>query len=224
MPRDKKSRSSRKANSRPSNPTKNIVHAAAISGEAYLESRVLDVLCRSTLRQGLTPGELNKKSSETWQKALAVKLGLKKSKATSSDAQGYLYELWERGLIFVEPPSPGKKSIRVWAVENARARFPLLCPAPGTHSERETALTQQTLKSAYDNFVPDHLGGFVPIFKVRRQLSASKEEFDNLLKDLNELDDPVIDLLGGDPQQYTEDQKQDSLWRGENLFLRMRWR
>ncbi len=109
-------------------------------------------------------------------------------------------------------------------MEHARVKFPLVCTAPATPPVRQSTLTDQSLKTAYDKFVPDHLGGFVPIFKVRRELAAPREEFDNLLKHLNELDEPVLELHGGDPQVYTEDQKQDSLRRGENLFLRMRWR
>jgi len=77
---------------------------------------------------------------------------------------------------------------------------------------------------AYNKFVPQHLGGFVPIYKVRRELEAPREDFDALLRSLNERDEPILELFGGDPQKFTDDQKNDSLWRGENLLLRMRWR
>jgi hypothetical protein len=224
MPPKETSKNSRTTKIQPAKTPKPKADAKPVLGEAYLETRVLETLKNQTVQDGLTLGGLKDKCKPDWLRGLAVKLGLKKPEATLTDALSFIYDLWKRGLVFAEPPARGRKAVRFWCLEHARLKFPLACADRGTQAARDSTLTQESLKTAYDKFVPDHLGGFVPVFKVRRELAAPREEFDNLLKSLNELDDPVIDLLGGDPQQYTEDQKQDSLWRGTNLFLRMRWR
>jgi hypothetical protein len=224
MPKENTSKRSGRGQTRSVEGPKTIANAERVLGEAVLEGKVLEVLKAHTANDGLSLGDLTKKCGVVWRRGLAAKQRLKRTEATATDAQGFIYHLWERGIVFAEPPAQGKRAARIWSMENARMKFPLACLACGAPTKRDHTLTQQSLKSAYDKFVPDHLGAFVPIFKVRRELAAPREEFDNLLKSLNEMDDPVLDLLGGDPQQYTEDQKQDSLWRGENLFLRMRWR
>lgn len=208
----------------PAKGLKKMAKAKPAIGEGALEGKVLEVLKAHNADDGLSFGDLTKKCGASWRRGLAARQGLKKSEATATDAQGFIYHLWERGLVFAEPPAQGKRAARFWSVEKARIRFPLACTADGTPGTRVQKLTRQSLKKAYDKFLPNHVGGFVPIFKVRRELAVPREEFDNLLKSLNEMDDPVLDLVGGDPQHYTEEQKQDSLWRGENLFLRMRWR
>lgn len=224
MPKEKKSKSSQSASSGPAKAPRTKAGAREELGEAFLEDKVLETLKKRTAEKGLTLGDLVEKCGAVWRRELASKLGLKKSEAKSADAQGFTYDLWRRGLLFTEPPEQGKRSARIWAMEHARVKFPLVCAAPEPQTAHQSTLTEKSLKTAYDKFVPEHLGGFVPIFKVRRELAAPREDFDNLLKQLNELDEPVLELHGGDPQVYTDDQKQDSLRRGENLFLRMRWR
>jgi hypothetical protein len=191
--------------------------------EKELEDRVLQVLEKQH-EQGLTCGELSKKCRSDWRRGLAIKLRIKRVEAGLRDVQSFIYDLWMRGLVFSEPPGRGKVASRFWFLDTAKDRFPLLCPGSSSQSSSVGPLSKDQLKGAYDKFVPQHLGGFVPIFKVRRELAAPKEDFDKLLRGLNERDNPILELLGGDPQKYTEDQKKDSFWRGDNLFLRMRWR
>ncbi|AFM24528.1 hypothetical protein [Desulfomonile tiedjei] len=194
-----------------------------VLSEAELQARLLQVLEKQEER-GFTCGELSKKCGLDWRRGLAVKLGAKKPEAGSQDVQSFVYDLWRRGLVFSEPPGKGKRSCRFWSMIGARAHFPLAFPSSAAQMSEPNALSVDRLKSAYDKFVPQHLGGFVPIYKVRRELEAFKEEFDTLLRNLNERDEPVLELLGGDPQKFTDDQKNDSFRRGDHLFLRMRWR
>jgi hypothetical protein len=187
-----------------------------------LESKVLQVLSNSG--DGLTIGELSKKCGIIWWRGLALKLGIESDKPRTKDVQRFVYELWVKGSIFSEPPTAGKKACRFWSLVAARMKFPKAYPNVAAQIALTYELSTESLRRAYDKFVPEHLGGFVPIYKVRRHLGVPREAFDSLIKGLNEKDEPVLELLGGDPQKFTEDQKQDSLWRGDNLFLRMRWR
>ncbi len=194
-----------------------------VFSQAELEARLLQVL-EKQLEQGFTCGELPKKCGLDWRRGLAAKLGAKKPEAGSQDVQSFVYDLWRRGLVFSEPPGKGKRSCRFWSMTAAKAHFPLAFPSSAAQISEQGALSVDRLKSAYDKFVPQHLGGFVPIYKVRRELEAFKEEFDTLLRSLNERDEPLLELLGGDPQKFSDDQKNDSFRRGDHLFLRMRWR
>ncbi|MFC1834285.1 hypothetical protein ACFL2Q_06065 [Thermodesulfobacteriota bacterium] len=83
---------------------------------------------------------------------------------------------------------------------------------------------EATIKTAYDKFAPEHIGGFVPIYKVRRELGCPREEFDRGRRGLNELADPIIELHEGDPSRYSPSRRHDSLKLDQNLYLRMRWR
>ena len=123
--------------------------------------------------------------------------------------------------MFVEPPAKGLKACRVWSVEVARVQFPYAF-APTAYQAFE--LTEESLKSAYDKFVPEYIGGFVPIYRVRRDLQAPRPAFDKLLRNLNERPDPVIELFPSDPLDLTEDQRKDCLVRDDTLLVRMKWR
>lgn len=215
--------SDKNSKSRSSDKSAGRVREARVLTEQELESRVLQVLAKQDER-GLTCGEFSKKCGADWRRGLAKKLGAKRPEAGLHDVQGFIYDLWTEGLVFAEPPGRGKIASRFWFMDTARNRFPLSCPLARPDSVSTRPLSENDLKMAYEKFVPEHLGGFVPIYKVRRQLEAPREDFDVLLKTLNERDEPILDLFGGDPQKFTEDQKDDSLWRGENLLLRMRWR
>ncbi|MFH0825718.1 MAG: hypothetical protein V2B18_23430 [Pseudomonadota bacterium] len=185
---------------------------------------LLETLDRHGRLQGLTCREMLDKCGAACRRGLALKLKLADGKPGASHVQAFVYDLWTKGLVFSEPPRKGKRVGRIWPMDVARIKFPLLFAPEDQRKNHAESITKERLKAAYDKFVPEHLGGFVPIYKVRRELAGSKDELDKILRELNEMDDPVLELLGGDPRKFTEDQKQDSLWRGENLFLRMRWR
>ncbi|MGB6067233.1 MAG: hypothetical protein WBG50_20690 [Desulfomonilaceae bacterium] len=189
-----------------------------------LEVSILEVMKKHAAKKGLTYSELLKKCGARLKRSLAALFNRKEPR--SEDVKGLLYDLWGRGLLFFEPPNRGQRVGRVWDMESARNVFPLACPfAPERDSSKQTTeVSQEALKAAYSEFVPEHLGGFVPIFKVRRALGWSSQAFDSLLWDLNERHDPVVELHGGDPADLTEGEKRDSLWKDSRLLIRMRWR
>jgi hypothetical protein len=96
-------------------------------------------------------------------------------------------------------------------------------PSPNDYSAK-IATNREALKAAYDKFVPEHLGGFVPIFKVRRALDWPRQAFDTLLQALNEQEDPLVELHAADPGDLNDDERRDSLVKGGRLLVRMRWR
>jgi hypothetical protein len=189
--------------------------------ENALLEKFFETLRIRARRQGLTYGELAKNCGPAWRRGLAKKQQLKKQEAAAADVQAFVYDCWKTGQVFVEPPAMGQKACRVWHVEVARVEFPYAF-APTGYQVLE--LTEQSLKSAYDKLVPEYIGGFVPIYRVRRDLQASRPTFDHLLKNLNERPDPVIELFPSDPRDVTEDQKEDCLVRGDTLLVRMKWR
>lgn len=180
---------------------------------AVLEVRIAD--------RGLTYGELAKTCGIAWRRGLALHQKLKKNEAAAADIQAFVYDLWKSGKLFVEPPARGQKACRIWPVQAACGKFPSACVPPGDGSP---ILSEQSLRAVYDKFVAEHIGGFVPIYKVRRELRGFREAFDDLLRDLNERPEPVIELFPSDPRELTEDQKHDSLKRGGTLLVRMKWR
>jgi len=93
-----------------------------------LESRVLQVLEKQHER-GLTCGDLSKKCGAEWRRGLATKLGAKRLEAGLQDVQGFIYDLWTKGLVFAEPPGRGNMASRFWFMDAARDRFPLSCSA-----------------------------------------------------------------------------------------------
>jgi hypothetical protein len=189
--------------------------------ENELFERFFQTLRARAIQQGLTCGKIADNCGPAWRRGLAKKQKLKKEEATATDVQAFVYDRWKAGQILVEPPSKGQKACRVWPVEVARAKFPYAF-APAGYGPME--LTEQSLKSAYEKLVPEYIGGFVPIYRVRRDLQASRPAFDKLLRNLNERPDPVIELFPSDPRDVTADQKEDCLMRGDTLLVRMKWR
>lgn len=189
--------------------------------ENALFKKFFETLKARARPQGLTYGELAKNCGLAWRRGLAKNQKLKKEEAAATDVQAFVYDRWKAGQIFVEPPARGQKACRVWHVEIARVEFPYAF-APTGYQALE--LTEQSLKSAYEKFVPEYIGGFVPIYRVRRDLQVPRPAFDNLLRNLNERPDPIIELFPSDPRDVTEDQKEDCLVRGAILLVRMKWR
>jgi hypothetical protein len=189
-----------------------------------LERGILEVLKKHATTKGLTNSELLKKCGSLMKRSFAVLF--KRKEVGAEDVKGFLYDLWRKGLVFFEPPNRGQRVGRIWGMESARTVFPLACPStlPLNGPKHVTDARRGALKAAYDKFVPEHLGGFVPIFKVRRELGWSTQTFDSLLQDLNERDDPLVELHAADPADLTEGERRDSLRKGTRLLVRMRWR
>lgn len=191
-----------------------------------LESRFLGVLMTHAIVRGLTNSELLKKCGVEIRRSLAAFLNLKGKEVGAEHLKSFIHDLWQRGLVFVEPPNRGQKVGRIWDMNAARSTFPLACTAAIGHARHVPTprISQGVLKSAYERIVPEHLAGFVPIFKVRRELDWPHKDFDSLLIDLNQRDDPVIELHAADPADLSEEEKRDSLWLQGKLLVRMRWR
>jgi hypothetical protein len=189
-----------------------------------LESGILKLLKKHAAIKGLTNSELLKKCGSVMKRSLAALL--KRKEVGTEDIKGLLYVLWRKGLLFFEPPNRGQRVGRVWDMASARNVFLLACPftASRNGSTETKKVSQEALKAAYDKFVPEHLGGFVPIFKVRRELGWPRPAFDGLLQNLNERHNPVVELHAADPADLTERERRDSLWQGGRLLVRMRWR
>ena len=191
--------------------------------EPDLTPRLFEVLKVRATQRGLTFGELAKACGIAWRRGLAVRQKLKRSEATATDIQALVYDLWKNGHLFVEPPAKGQRTCRVWSVQAARIKFPSAC-APEGDGEGRRALSETTLRAAYEELAQEYIGGFVPIYRVRREFPGSRETFDVVLRDLNERPEPLIELFPSDPQELTEDQKRDCLKRGDTLLVRMKWR
>lgn len=189
-----------------------------------LEGHLLSKLRQHANQNGLTYGEIAKKCGVAWRRGLAESRKIKNKEARVQDVKDFVYKLWIHGRVFVEPPKGRKTAPRFWDLESGVAAFPFMS-RPGASEKPETGQTVlDSLRMAYDKFVSDHLGGYVPIFKVRRALNWPKERFDQALKDLNERRDPLIELHGGDPQNYSKDEMDDSFERRSSRYLLMRWR
>jgi len=186
-----------------------------------VEDRVLATL-RKHAATGVTYAQLAEKCGSRWKGALARQN--RRARYAVTDTRNLIYELWQRGLVFLEPPRDRKQTPRIWDVESAARIFTSALSPIKARSAAGTVSDLETLRAAYHRFVPDHLGGFVPIFKVRRFLGWACDRFDRLLLDLNEQADPVIELHRGDPQDYSLNEQRDSLVRDGRLYLRMRWR
>jgi hypothetical protein len=189
--------------------------------ENVLVEKFFETLRVRTAHQGLTYGELAKNCGAAWRRGLAKRQKLKKQEAGAADVQAFVYDCWKAGQIFIEPPARGQKACRMWSVESARTQFPYAF-APTGYQALE--LTEESLKSSYDKLALEYIGGFVPIYRVRRDLQAPRPAFDKLLRNLNERPDPVIELFPSDPLDLTEDQREDCLVRGATLLVRMKWR
>ncbi|MBF0552529.1 MAG: hypothetical protein HQK60_18610, partial [Deltaproteobacteria bacterium] len=203
-----------------------------------LVSHLLKTLGEQTNTAGLKYGDVGAKCKIAWRRglALATKTGdPDKGTVGVETVARFIYLLWEQGRLVVQPINPGKaggwKTPRVWSLTAGRAKFPKIFQAAPTSPEEiktetpppDKATDVTALKQAYDKYAPEYLG-FVPIFKIRRELGWPRDVFDQALIALHEVAKPTIDLMGDHPKNYTEDQKGDSLRRGKNLFLQMRWR
>ncbi len=192
-----------------------------VISENDLVPKFLVVLEVRTADRGLTYGELAKTCGIAWRRGLALHQKLKKKEAAAADIQAFVYDVWKSGKLFVEPPTRGQKSCRIWSVQAACSKFPTACvPA----ADGSPVLSEQSLRAVYDKFVAEYIGGFVPIYQVRQEFRGFREAFDHLLRDLNERPEPVIELFPSDPRELTENQKRDSLKRGGTLLVRMKWR
>ncbi len=192
-----------------------------VVSEDEIVPQFLRTLETRTVARGLTYSELVKVCGIAWCRALALHQNIKKKQAGAADIQAFVYDLWKTGKVFIEPPARGQRVCRIWSVEAASRHFPSARVPAGDGSP---VLSQQSLKAAYDKFVPEYAGGFVPIYEVRSEFRGFGDAFDALLRDLNERAEPVIELFPSDPRDLTEDQKRDSLKRGGALLVRMKWR
>ncbi len=204
-------------------PAKTITSPVAVSQDE-IELSILGILKKHAGMKGITNSEVLKKCGLPTKRSLAVLF--KRKQAGTEDIKALLYLLWRKGLVFFEPPNRGQRVGRVWDMQSAQKCFSLAhssAPSPNGYYER-TEANREALKATYDKFVPEHLGGFVPIFKVRRALDWPRQAFDTLLQDLNEQDDPLVELHAADPGDLSDDERRDSLVKGGRLLVRMRWR
>jgi hypothetical protein len=192
-----------------------------IVSEDDLVPQFLRTLEARVVQRGITYSELVKVCGIPWRRALALHQNIKKKLAGAADIQAFVYDLWKDGKVFIEPPARGQRVCRIWSVNAASGNFPNASVPAGDGSP---VLSQQSLKAAYDKFVPEYAGGFVPIYEVRSEFREFGDAFDALLRDLNERPEPVIELFPSDPRDLTEDQKRDSLKRDGALLVRMKWR
>jgi len=189
-----------------------------------LEGHLLAKLKQYAGRGGLTYSELGKKCGSPWKHALAVAKKITAKEARAWDVKDFVYDLWERGIVFVEPPKGRQTSPRVWNAAAAAAHFPS-ANNPGKQRALEVDPSDHgTLRAAYDRFAGERLSGHVPVYKIRRALGWPRERFDQAVRDLNERPVPEIELHAGDPQNYSDDEIADSFERRSVLYLLMRWR
>ena len=83
------------------------------------------------------------------------------------------------------------------------------------------------MKDIYDVYwalIGAHPSGYVPIYKIRRSLGWSRERFDKRIVDLNQRDQPIVELHRGDPQRYTAAENADSLRLRGRTYRLLRWR
>jgi hypothetical protein len=191
-----------------------------------IEARCLGILKKKASREGLVYSKLTDACGKEWRRSLAKLKRLRSGEARATDVKQVVYELWSRGLILIEPPSGLQRAPRIWDREAGVERFPAVLGefSPPVSGAGPNVGDFDRLKQVYDGFASQHAGGYVPIFKVRRALGWPREKFDRMLRELNERRNPVIELHGGDPQRYTDDERADSLIRDLTLLLRMRWR
>jgi len=80
------------------------------------------------------------------------------------------------------------------------------------------------LLEAYRGFLADHSSGYVPIYKLRERLGWPRNQFDEIITDLNLRDNPIVELHRGDPLRYTPEQSKDSLRLRGRTYRLLRWR
>ena len=189
-----------------------------------LEGHLLAKLRQHACHNGLTCGEIAQKCGVAWRRGLAESRKIKNKEARAQDVKDLVYNLWANGMLFVEPPKGRKTTARFWDLESGMAAFPSVSRSEASKKPETGQAVFDSLRIAYDTLASDHLGGYVPIFKVRRALNWPQEKFDQALRDLNERRDPAIELHGGDPQNYSADEIADSFERRGSRYLLMRWR
>ncbi|MBF0496702.1 MAG: hypothetical protein HQK58_09030 [Deltaproteobacteria bacterium] len=189
--------------------------------EDQLEPYLLTKLQKAASDQGLTYAQVGQKCGKKWTRALARTMKLVAEEAGVLAIKDLIYTLWARGRVFVEPPHGRLKAPRVWDLDSGLKAFPLVSPRAA--QKADTQCEDQDIKNAYQKSAAEYFG-FVPIYILRRELGWPREKFDRALFNLNERDNPVIDLLSGDPQNYTPDQKEDSIRKGNDLYLQILWR
>ncbi len=189
-----------------------------------LEGHLLAKLKQYASRGGLTYSELGKKCGGPWKRALAEAKKIKAKDARARDVKDFVYQLWERGLVFLEPPKGLQTAPRIWDPSAAGRRFPSALGPVMQPTTEGASSDLEALRAAYDRFAGERLSGHVPVYKVRRDLGWERERFDRAVRDLNERPDPEIELHVGDPQNYGDDEIADSFERRSVLYLLMRWR
>jgi|GEM_PF-2558048 len=191
-----------------------------------MEARFIEILKKKTKDGGLVLSQLQKACDRNWLRAFAGLRNVSPGRLRATDFKQIIHDLWARGLLLIEPPSGRQTAPRIWDIASGRTRFPgvaqALSPLVSASDEATSGLDQ--LKQVYDRLAGEYAGGYVPIFKVRRALNWPRDKFDRTLRDLNERRNPVIELHGGDPQYYDDDERVDSLFRHQTLLLHMRWR
>lgn len=189
-----------------------------------IESHLLQKLREHAANQGVTYSVLCSKCGVAWRRAVAKRFKLGKQEGRAQQTKDLVYELWRKGLVFVEPPRGLQGSPRVWDVESAHSKFGAALKPVAIEAKDLSESALERFRAEYERLAARNLGGYLPVFELRRALKWSPEEFDRVLKNLNQRRKPLIELHGGDPQNYSEDQKRDSYFEGDRLYLLIRWR
>ena len=181
------------------------------------------VLSRSTRKAGLTYGEAGKKCGKQWRDSLPKHSGLPVKRSISAHLTKFIYDEWRDGRLFLEPPRPGQRSARIWHPEHAAKKFARAATSTTVQSNGNGASAAQ-LRQAYEHFLPEHPSGAVNIFKIRRFLDWSRDGFDSFVESLACQRNPPFQFVGGDPQAYSADQREDSLEQQGELYFSILWR
>lgn len=102
----------------------------------------------------------------------------------------------------------------------------------GEYPEKVKLGDRVAFKEAYDKFTKEHVVGYVPIHKIREELRWPAPKFDAVIHALAVKAKPEIEVPGGDPQHYTEQQLKLSMREIDKkmksglggVLLRVRWR
>ena len=190
---------------------------------AQLRDEMTHVLLKNTRKVGLTYGELSRKCGKEWRRALQNQSGISPKRPPVEHVTKFVYDRWVAGTIFIEPPRPGQRTARVWHPDHAEKKFPqfkFTSTVPKNGHRPSTA----DLRAAYDRFLPEHPSGAVNIFKIRRSLDWNRQQFDAFLEKLAGQSNPPIQFVAGDPNSYSQDQRDDSLHLDSELYFSILWR
>ncbi len=193
------------------------------STEEEVRSFIVKRLSLVAVQRGVTFSELEGgRGHARWKRAFQRSSG--KQKPGVKEKNELIHELWRKGLVFIEPPRGKQRAVRLWDAHAGRAKFAVTTSEGGPSEKPAVAATDiERVKAAYEALSSEHFG-FVPIYRVRRDSGLSDERFDTVLHELSEQDDPVIDLLVGDPGHFEKDQIRDSFRTGDTVYFRMLWR